>query len=609
MKKISELPDSSAANGNELIPVVQDGVTVRMVLSKIKDYLLSFFSAPAGASLIGYTPEGTGAVPTTVQTKLREIVSVKDFGAVGNGVADDTAAIQAGINAVKAKVSGNSGGGILFFPAGKYRVTGTLTIDSSFITLMGEGTQSTYIDLANGASDGIVIDGGASTIRDVRILSMSVNGNGKTAGASIKVKKAYRCVFERLSVEYCITGFDIGEGTNDITIRDTVIAPNLPASLHGIYWHCPIDGSTRSDVLTLDNVIVEGQWSNATCILWSGFCNTMVMNHCRVLHAAYGLRVVNPGISGSYYPQFLNAFDFEAEGFKNRAVSIEAGSAFKFTACDINNLTGHTGQGGADDYAFAILADNGGSYTRSIQISDSRIGLCQRSGLYCNGWDVALANVVFVTTSYAGSGLYPASLIDSNSRNVQMANIRGEEYGGTGRASYAVQINSGAQSISLVNIDATYCVTGAVNNLSSLPVTAIGLMEPSGNKSGILYDGSGGEMRKNINGEYKFRIINNSTANNSSARIDWITGVPNCYSIAQLNNSTGNPYWELSHGPGVTSVSYKGPKHIFRDNNATAMFSIGQALPSYADDAAAAAGGLPLYGYYQTGGTVKQRLT
>jgi Endopolygalacturonase len=49
---------------------------------------------------------------------LRESISVKDFGAVGDGVTDDTAAIQAAIDAVY-----GMGGGRLLFPSGTYKVS------------------------------------------------------------------------------------------------------------------------------------------------------------------------------------------------------------------------------------------------------------------------------------------------------------------------------------------------------------------------------------------------------------------------------------------------------------------------------------------------------
>lgn len=56
---------------------------------------------------------GTAEYSRTVQAKLRETVSVKDFGAVGDGVTDDTAAIQAALD---------SGNQTIYFPDGVYMV-------------------------------------------------------------------------------------------------------------------------------------------------------------------------------------------------------------------------------------------------------------------------------------------------------------------------------------------------------------------------------------------------------------------------------------------------------------------------------------------------------
>jgi hypothetical protein len=115
--KISNLPSATTPlTGAELMPVVQGGVTKKVavggtipasqvlntpagtiaatnVQSAINE-IVSDLAASSGSSLVGFLQAGLGAVATTVQAKLRETVSVKDFGAVGDGVADDTAAIQ-----------------------------------------------------------------------------------------------------------------------------------------------------------------------------------------------------------------------------------------------------------------------------------------------------------------------------------------------------------------------------------------------------------------------------------------------------------------------------------------------------------------------------------
>ena len=59
---------------------------------------ISTIVLPISSNSVTYTPAGTGAVSTTVQAKLRESVSVKDFGAVGNGVTNDYQPIQDAID-------------------------------------------------------------------------------------------------------------------------------------------------------------------------------------------------------------------------------------------------------------------------------------------------------------------------------------------------------------------------------------------------------------------------------------------------------------------------------------------------------------------------------
>lgn len=67
------------------------------------------------------TGDGTAELSQTVETKLRETVSVKDFGAVGDGVADDTAAIQAAVTAAKN----------IIVPTGTYKITSNINLSSN----------------------------------------------------------------------------------------------------------------------------------------------------------------------------------------------------------------------------------------------------------------------------------------------------------------------------------------------------------------------------------------------------------------------------------------------------------------------------------------------
>lgn len=97
------------------------------------------YLASAGAAFIGFFQAGAGAVRRSLQDKGRETVSVKDFGAVGDGVANDTAAIQAAINSL------GSNPGTVFFPSGTYKVTSKITVSENRVHLVGAGSWATQI--------------------------------------------------------------------------------------------------------------------------------------------------------------------------------------------------------------------------------------------------------------------------------------------------------------------------------------------------------------------------------------------------------------------------------------------------------------------------------
>ena len=75
-----------------------------------------------GSDWIGFEAAGANAVAMSAQDKLRETVSVKDFGAVGDGVTDDSTAIS---NAVNYAHQNNSA---TYFPPGTYLVNTSVTV-------------------------------------------------------------------------------------------------------------------------------------------------------------------------------------------------------------------------------------------------------------------------------------------------------------------------------------------------------------------------------------------------------------------------------------------------------------------------------------------------
>jgi len=220
---------------------------------------------------------GTAKYSRTVQAKLQESVSVKDFGATGDGVTDDTVAIQNAITAVGL-------GGTVIIPTGTYVISST--INPSNINFIGNGystvikptaavttaisLNSTAYDLIAGVSwnttiKNIFIDGSSTTNAtglligstptsgNYLISNIEVNLFAGGSGVGIQLAEAIHVKVENSSITRC----DIG------TYVFAPVAPTNPTT--STFNNCHFVSNNEQGVLlksgyqvTFLNCIFEG---------------------------------------------------------------------------------------------------------------------------------------------------------------------------------------------------------------------------------------------------------------------------------------------------------------------------------------------------------------
>lgn len=112
------------------------------------------FSHSSGSTLLGHVSAGKGAIPRTVFAKLAERISVEDFGAVGDGVGDDTRAF----NNALAMAAASGLGTVHTKPNADYKTTGTITVPTGVTLQMGDGSCLVY----SGAGTAIRVEPGAA---------------------------------------------------------------------------------------------------------------------------------------------------------------------------------------------------------------------------------------------------------------------------------------------------------------------------------------------------------------------------------------------------------------------------------------------------------------
>lgn len=122
------------------------------------------------AAVTDFSASGTGAVVRVIGDKLRESVSPEDFGAVGNGTADDTTALQ---NAL------NTGATVRGVGNKVYRITAPLTVTVAGTQFIGAGCEVRQITSGNPA---FVVSVNDVVIQDTRIVNGTSKPNSNSPG-------------------------------------------------------------------------------------------------------------------------------------------------------------------------------------------------------------------------------------------------------------------------------------------------------------------------------------------------------------------------------------------------------------------------------------------
>jgi hypothetical protein len=310
----------------------------------------SQISLPLLGTDSSFVQAGDDAVTRTLQDKAREFFSVKDFGAIGDGVANDTDAIQAALDQ-------NSGGSV-FLPAGTYLISDTLYIPpatalygegsgdnwqssssekGSRLKITGTGTARIWTDVGTTStpsgtlvdapiSVAVAITGSGCTIKDL-CLEGGIQANGSDAwhvgffNPSVK-----RTVFINVETvgKFSISGCYIDatwstENTALQTLHTGTYGRTIPSDVgsneismidcwwRAGNWGCYVKGTQR-DPLPSPNI-----WS-------PGGVSDLSANSCRFSNDPIGTSPNFPENSGAYYRDLQSNYQnryFEGCSFRS----------------------------------------------------------------------------------------------------------------------------------------------------------------------------------------------------------------------------------------------------------------------------------------------------
>lgn len=263
----------------------------------------------------------TSAVAVALADRVPVGVNVKAFGAKGDKVTDDTAAIQSAINYAQTLVrdaasptfNKQQDGATVYFPKGMYKISSTLLVSESDITLVGESAAASVLYAPSATFDLVKFYNVSYAVYNngVRNLRFSTPGNA-TAGYHLTIMNAIYFSADNLLFNGWFGGLRI-VGGGKLMFRGVMFSQETradPATTTGpaVLLDTDAANSYTGDVHFTDVQIMENiAYAGVNCVVIKG-ADGIYFNNCHL----HGTVSVEPAGAVPIYTLVFNSVYFDS---------------------------------------------------------------------------------------------------------------------------------------------------------------------------------------------------------------------------------------------------------------------------------------------------------
>jgi len=405
-------------------------------------------TATAALTALSYLASGTGATARTATAKMGDVVSVKDYGATGNGTTDDTSAIQATITAVVA-----AGGGTVYFPPGSYKISSTIAVgDNSNVILAGAGPGSSILFPTTSVTTAVSF-GTSTGGLNCGFSNMSINCANATSCVGLYVYSANGFYASNFNIQQASTGLSIYNGV-----------------IH-YYSNFQINRSINNGILINgtvgnDRFFVNGVMSNVGYTQPTGAGINLQNSggdwfiNMDLISQGVGC-LINP--ANTQYVEWLFMMNCAFDTCSGAGISIQPANGAIVYGCD---FTGCWSASSTGSFGVYIQAPGTG-VINGVRFNGLRCQNNYSHGVVLgNGTNIQFANCDITGNSQGSSGTNSGLYIAANVSNWQVVGGKiGQEDGYAATQAYGILVNSGtSNNYQIIGVDLIGNATAALSD-------------------------------------------------------------------------------------------------------------------------------------------------